>query len=92
MREFPSHERMILSENRFPPRIKCGASFFGIMLCPAIYMHSITLEAQSAAMRTRVTVLARAMVLRGLLCPLANNEGSGAPTGARVQRHPSAGE
>ncbi len=23
--------RMILSENRFPPRIKCGAGFFGIM-------------------------------------------------------------
>jgi hypothetical protein len=23
---------MILSENRFPPRINCGAGFFGIML------------------------------------------------------------
>jgi len=23
---------MIYSENRFPPRIKCGAGFFGIML------------------------------------------------------------
>jgi hypothetical protein len=23
---------MILSENRYPPRIKCGAGFFGIML------------------------------------------------------------
>ena len=26
---------MILSENRFPPRIKCGAGFFGIMLYAA---------------------------------------------------------
>jgi len=24
--------RMIFSENRFPPRIKSGAGFFGIML------------------------------------------------------------
>src|SRR5258707_904250 len=23
--------RMVLPENRFPPRIKCGAGFFGIM-------------------------------------------------------------
>jgi hypothetical protein len=23
---------MIFSENRYPPRIKCGAGFFGIML------------------------------------------------------------
>jgi hypothetical protein len=23
--------RMIFSENRYPPRIKCGAGFFGIM-------------------------------------------------------------
>jgi len=26
---------MIFSENRYPPRIKCGAGFFGIMLYAA---------------------------------------------------------
>src|SRR5882762_577680 len=30
--------RMILSENRCPPRIKSGASFFGIMLCPSMIL------------------------------------------------------
>jgi len=25
---------MMFSENRYPPRTKCGAGFFGIMLCP----------------------------------------------------------
>ena len=41
--------------------------------------------------RTSIILLARHILLRGLLCPLTNHEGSGAPTGARVQRHPLSG-
>jgi hypothetical protein len=39
--------------------------------------------------RASVTVLARPMLLRGCHFPSSHNEGSGAPTGARVQRHPT---
>src|SRR5262245_63927224 len=41
--------------------------------------------------QTAVIVLARHIALRALPISLISNEGSGAPTGARVQRHPFGG-
>jgi hypothetical protein len=85
-----------LSESRFPPRIKSGAGFFGIMLYFALRTEALMLSKdvitakRDALVRERATLLARLNAAEGAinLCDVFLAEIEAAP--ARMERPPPA--